>query len=134
MNKAVLIGNLTRDPELKTTAATGSSVCNFTLAVQRRFKNQAGEREADFIPIVAWKQTAELCAKYLRKGSKVAVEGSIQTRNYDAQDGTRRYVTEIVANEVEFLTKAGEQRQESAPPPSDSTAPPMQGIDEDLPF
>ena len=134
MNKTVLIGNLTRDPELKTTAATGSSVCNFTLAVQRRFKNQAGEREADFIPIVAWKQTAELCAKYLRKGSKVAIEGSIQTRNYDAQDGTKRYVTEIIANEVEFLTKAGEQRQESAPPPSDSTAPPMGEIDSDLPF
>ena len=102
MNKAILIGNLTRDPETMTTSS-GITKCNFTVAVQRRFANAQGVREADFIPVVCWRQTAELCSRYLSKGRKVAVEGSIQTRTYDAQDGTKRYVTEIVADNVEFL-------------------------------
>ena len=92
MNKAILIGNLTRDPETMTTSS-GITKCNFTVAVQRRFANAQGVREADFIPVVCWRQTAELCARYLSKGRKVAVEGSIQVRSYDAQDGTKRYVT-----------------------------------------
>ena len=119
MNKAILIGNLATDPETRTTAS-GVSVCSFRLAVQRRFANQQGVREADFLNIVAWRQTAELCARYLSKGRKVAVEGSIQTRSYDAQDGSKRYVTEIVADNVEFLgSPQGErqQRADDAPPP-----------------
>ena len=102
MNKAILIGNLTRDPEY-TTTASGIACCRFILAVQRRFANADGKREADFIPIIAWRQLAENCAKYLAKGRKVAIEGTIQTRSYDAQDGTKRYVTEIIADNVEFL-------------------------------
>ena len=103
MNKAILIGNLTRDPEVRTTGS-GVSVCTFTIAVNRRFANQQGVREADFSNIVAWRQTAELCGRYLAKGRKVAVVGSIQTRSYDAQDGSKRYVTEVVADEVEFIS------------------------------
>lgn len=102
MNKAVLSGNLTREPEVKT-LPSGVTVCTFTLAVGRKFKNANGEKETDFIPIVAWRQQAEAASKYLHKGSKAAVSGSIQTRNYEAQDGTKRYVTEIIADEVEFL-------------------------------
>ena len=95
------------------TTSSGVSKCNFTIAVQRRFANAQGVREADFINIVAWRQLADLCASYLCKGRKVAVEGTIQTRSYDAQDGTKRYVTEIVAESVEFLFKkeGGEQAQ-----------------------
>ena len=102
MNKAILIGNLANDPETRTTQS-GIAQCTFRLAVQRRFANQNGVREADFLTIVCWRQTAELCSRYLSKGRKVAVEGSIQTRSYDAQDGTKRYVTEIIADNVEFL-------------------------------
>lgn len=105
MNKAFIIGNLTKDPEVRSTGS-GISVCTFTVAVQRRFQSSSGERQADFIPIVCWRGLAENCGKYLHKGSKVGVTGAIQTRNYDAADGTKRYVTEIVADEVEFLEKA----------------------------
>ncbi|MGI5877804.1 MAG: single-stranded DNA-binding protein [Christensenellales bacterium] len=148
MNKCFLIGNLTRDPELKTTAS-GISVCNFTLAITRRFSNQQGEREADFLPVVVWRTQAENCAKYLRKGSQVAVSGSIQTRSYDAQDGTRRYVTEIVGEEVKFLNRiagredSGDGYQQDIPresysqrskPPVRSAPPQTDEIDEDLPF
>lgn len=103
MNKVILIGNLASDVESRTTGS-GISTCSFRLAVQRRFANASGQREADFIPIVCWRQTAELCSKYLLKGRKVAVEGSIQTRSYDAQDGSKRYVTEVIADNVEFLS------------------------------
>ena len=102
MNKAILIGNLANDPESRTTAS-GISQCTFRLAVQRRFANAQGVREADFLTIVCWRQTADFCSRYLSKGRKVAVEGSIQTRSYDAQDGTKRYVTEIIADNVEFV-------------------------------
>ena len=102
MNKAILIGNLVADPETRTTPS-GVMVCQFRIAVQRRFANQQGVREADFLNIVAWRQLAELCSRYLSKGRKVAVEGSIQTRSYDAQDGSKRYATEIIADNVEFL-------------------------------
>ena len=124
MNKAILIGNLTRDPETMTTSS-GITKCNFTVAVQRRFANAQGVREADFIPVVCWRQTAELCARYLSKGRKVAVEGSIQVRSYDAQDGTKRYVTEVVADNVEFLgsREDGGSRQGSYAPASPAPAP-----------
>ena len=104
MNKVFLIGNLTRDPELKSTSA-GTPVCNFTVAVNRRFRNsQTGQQETDFLNVVAWRQLAELCSRYLSKGRKVAVTGSIQTRTYEAKDGTKRTAWDIVAEEVEFLT------------------------------
>ena len=106
MNRAMLIGNLTKDPELRATGS-GIAVCTFTLAVQRRFANRDSQtREADFIPIVVWRAQAENCAKYLHKGSQAAVCGSVQTRSYDAPDGSKRYVTEIVADEVQFLGKS----------------------------
>ena len=102
MNKVVLIGNLTKDPELMTTS-NGIDVCRFSLAIQRRYENAEGEREADFINIVVWRGQAENCHKYLKKGSKCCVVGSLQTRSYDATDGTKKYSTEVVAEEVEFL-------------------------------
>ena len=121
MNKAILIGNLTKDPETMTTSS-GITKCNFTVACQRRFANAQGVREADFIPVVCWRQTAELCARYLSKGRKVAVEGSIQTRSYDAQDGTKRYVTEIIADNVEFVGP----REDGAARPRTDNPPPVQ--------
>lgn len=107
MNKVYLIGNLTRDPEMRSTS-TGIPVCNFSIAVNRRFKNaQTGQQETDFFNIVTWRQLAELCSRYLAKGRKVAVFGSIQTRTYEAQDGTKRSAFDIVADEVEFLSASG---------------------------
>lgn len=106
MNKAFIIGNLTKDPELKTTQS-GVSVCSFTVAVQRRYKDADGNRQADFIPVIVWRGLAENCSKYLAKGRKVAVSGEIQTRSYDAQDGSKRFVTELMASDVEFLTPNG---------------------------
>ena len=99
MNKVILVGNLTKDPEL-TTTTSGVSVCRFTIAVSRRYVGASGERETDFINIVVWRGQAENCHKYLKKGSKCGVVGTIQTRSYDAQDGSKRYVTEVVADEV----------------------------------
>ncbi len=136
MNKCVILGNLTRDPELKTTTS-GRSVCNFTVAVSRRFANQNGEREADFIPVVVWGKPAENCAKYLRKGSQCAVSGSIQVRSYEAKDGSRRYVTEVVSDEVQFLarTAGSSQTQDDQYTGENQTTPSdMQEINEDLPF
>jgi len=109
MNKVVLIGRLTKDPELRYTQS-GIAVVRFTLAVQRNFKNQAGEYEADFIPIQVWRSTAENCAKYLAKGRLVAVVGRIQTGHYD-KDGQRVYTTDVVADEVRFL-EWGEKREQ----------------------
>lgn len=106
MNKVILVGNLTRDPELITTN-NGVALCRFTLAVQRRFSGSDGEREADFINIVVWRGQADNCYKYLKKGSKAGVVGSIQTRSYDGTDGTRKYATEVIADEVEFLSTKG---------------------------
>jgi single-strand DNA-binding protein len=102
MNKVVLIGNLTRDPELSQTS-NGVPMCRFSIAVNRNFKNSSGEREADFFNIIAWRELGELCGRYLRKGLKVGVVGSLQTRTYE-QDGIKKYATDVVADEVEFLT------------------------------
>ena len=134
MNKAMIIGNLTRDPELRVTQQTGTAVCTFTVAVSRRFQRD-GENQADFIPVVVWRVAAENCSKYLRKGSQVAVCGSIQTRSYDAQDGTKRYVTEIVADEVKFLARTvgadtgANTAGDSFTPSSDMTP-----VEDELPF
>lgn len=114
MNKVILVGNLTKDPEL-TTTNSGVSLCKFTLAVQRRFAGNDGEREADFLPIIVWRGQADNCYKYLKKGSKCSVSGSVQTRSYDAPDGTRRYITEIIADEVEFITTKNNSDEEGAP-------------------
>lgn len=103
MNKVMLIGNLTKDPEI-TTTSNGIDVCRFTLAVARKFSNSEGEREVDYINIVVWRTLATNCSKYLTKGNKCCVLGRMQVRNYDAQDGTKRYITEVIADEVEFLT------------------------------
>ena len=114
MNKVYLIGNLTRDPETRTTQS-GLTVCSFTLAVNRRTKRQDGTQETDFINVTAWRQLGENCAKYLAKGKKAAVSGSIQTRTYEAQDGSRRSAFDVVADEVEFLSpvSGGGQRGNS---------------------
>lgn len=102
MNKVVLIGRLTKDPELKFTSGSGTAVATFTLAVERRFKKE-GQQQADFVPIVVWGKTAENTSNYNNKGSLVAVAGRIETRSYEAKDGGRRYVTEVIAEEVKFL-------------------------------
>lgn len=120
MNKVILVGNLTKDPELVTTN-NGISLCRFTLAVQRRYTSGDGEREADFINIVVWRGQADNCYKYLKKGNKAGVVGSIQTRAYDGTDGTRKYATEVVAEEVEFLTSKGSAPVEEEQAGSKST-------------
>ncbi|HAB7745323.1 TPA_asm: single-stranded DNA-binding protein [Listeria monocytogenes] len=102
MNRVVLVGRLANDPDLKYTP-NGVAVATFRLAVNRPFKNQNGDQEADFINIVVWRKPAENAANYLRKGSLAGVDGRIQTRNYEGQDGKRVYVTEIVAESVQFL-------------------------------
>jgi len=131
MNKVILIGNLTKDPELSTTNS-GINYCRFTLAVPKRFA-QAGERDAEFINIVVWRVQADNCHKYLKKGSKACVIGSLQTRSYDAQDGSKRYVTEVVAEEVEFLST--KSNIEGAVGSSGSDASELQPIEDDsLPF
>ncbi|MDL2224656.1 single-stranded DNA-binding protein [Eubacteriales bacterium OttesenSCG-928-M02] len=114
MNKAIIIGRLTKDVDLRVTAS-GLSVCSFTVAVDRKYAGQAGDRTADFIPVVCWRGLAENCGKYLRKGSKVCVLGAIQVRNYEATDGSRRYVTEIQADDVEFLDRAREAQPAPEP-------------------
>ena len=106
----ILIGNLASDPEHQITK-TGKPVCTFRLAVQRRFTNAQGVREADFFTVVAWGKLADLAARYLTKGRKAAVTGWLQTRSYDAQDGTKRYITEAVADEIEFLSSAKSEEQ-----------------------
>ena len=102
MNKAILIGRLTRDPELRYTSSN-RAVCQFTVAIDRPFTSQGGQREADFINIVAWDKTGENVGKYMSKGRLIAVEGRIQTRNYDNNEGKKVYVTEVVASNVQFL-------------------------------
>jgi single-strand DNA-binding protein len=124
MNRASIIGHLTRDPELRATQS-GLSVCTFSVAVNRKFSK---EKEVDFFNCVAWRSLADNVSQYLSKGSKCFVSGQLQNRSYEAQDGTKRYVTEIVADEVEFLdTKPKEERAEQ-PRFGDDIA------DDDLPF
>ncbi|NEZ47794.1 single-stranded DNA-binding protein [Clostridium niameyense] len=136
MNKIVLIGRLTKDPELRFTPGNGTAVANFTLAVNRRFKTD-GQQEADFIPIVVWGKQAESTANYMKKGSQIGITGRIQTRNYENKEGNRVYTTEVVAEEVQFLDSKQEsnatapQGQEKVQMPSD-----FQPVDneQDIPF
>lgn len=118
MNKVILIGRLTRDPELRYTQ-TGKAVCDFTLAVDRPFTANSGEREADFINIVVWNKPAENVAKYMAKGRQCAVEGRLQIRSYDGNDGVRKYRTEVIANSVEFI---GSNNTSSVAPKSESNS------------
>lgn len=111
MNVAILMGRLTADPELRKTQ-NGISVTSFSLAVDRTFKTSTGERETDFINVVAWRQTAEFCANYFRKGQLVAIEGSIQVRKYIDKDGNNRTAVEVVANQAHFAEK---KRDDTAP-------------------
>lgn len=111
MNKIILIGRLTADPELRNTQS-GTAVCTFRLAVDRRFKDKDGEKQTDFINIVAWRQLGELCSKYLGKGRQAAVSGALQIRNYEDKDGNKRVAAEVIAEDVQFL---GGGQERSAP-------------------
>jgi len=130
MNKAFLVGNLTRDPELST-IPNGTAVCKFSIAVNRRFADAEGNRQTDFFNIVAWRGLAENCNVFLSKGSKVGISGSIQTRSYDDKDGAKRYVTEIVADEVEFLSNKSNDQQK---PSSDANEDIASMDNDELPF
>lgn len=131
MNKVFLIGNLTRDPELSTTNS-GVSVCRMSIAVSRRFANQDGTRETDFFNITAWRSIAEICSKYLNKGSKIAVLGSIQNRSYE-QDGVKRYTSDIIADEIEFLSS--KNGGDGMPKADDEPVSDLRPVDDDsLPF
>ncbi|MEN1966547.1 single-stranded DNA-binding protein [Lentibacillus sp. N15] len=115
LNRVVLVGRLTKDPDLRYTA-TGVAVANFTIAVNRPFSNQQGEREADFINCVVWRRPAENLANYMKKGNMIGVDGRVQTRRYEGQDGKTVFVTEIVADSVQFLeTKGSSQNKSQAP-------------------
>ena len=102
INNVTLIGRLTADPTVKVLEGD-VKVANFTLAVEKTYKNKDGEKDANFINIVAWRKTAELIEKYLKKGNMCGIQGSIETRSYEAQDGTRHYVTEVLANEIQLI-------------------------------
>lgn len=142
MNKWIGIGNLTRDPELSETP-NGTAVCKFTVAVNRNFTNANGERECDFINVVAWRSLAENCGRFLSKGKKVSVVGSLQTRSYES-NGEKKYVTEIMADEVEFLSPKDEDNHQSQRQPQQGgqrdnqqrRRPALQALDDDgdIPF
>ncbi|ERI08559.1 single-strand binding family protein [Aneurinibacillus aneurinilyticus ATCC 12856] len=140
LNRVILIGRLTKDPELRYTQS-GTAVATFTLAVDRRVTNQQGERETDFISVVVWSKQAELCAQYLNKGRQTAVEGRLQVRNYENNEGRRVYVTEVVAENVQFLGSgqgagAMERREASSrnENPFAEDQRPIDISDDDLPF
>jgi len=127
MNRVVIVGNLTHSPELRTTP-NGFATCSFCVAVNRS-RAKEGTQKADFFNVVAWRKLAENCSQYLSKGSKVGVSGSIQIRSYEAKDGGKRYITEIVADEVEFLSAPNRQQATEA---HDEEF--VQVSDEELPF
>lgn len=138
MNKVYLIGNLTRDPEVSETGS-GLTLCRFSIAVNRNYSGSDGERQTDFFNITVWRALAENCGKYLKKGSKVAVVGSLQNRSYEDKDGIKRNVTDIVANEVEFLSSknSGDGDDEPAPRRSSASKKPELEVmtdDDTLPF
>jgi single-strand DNA-binding protein len=138
MNRVVLVGRLTKDPDLRYTP-NGVPVATFTLAVNRPFKTN-GEQEADFINCTVWRKPAENAANFLKKGSLAGVDGRIQTRNYEGQDGKRVYVTEVQAESVQFLEPKGEKKQQEEAPQTRVSEDPFQGNgsidiqDDDLPF
>ncbi len=146
MNKVVLVGRLSRDPELRNTQS-GTAVAGFTVACDRRYAKQGEERQADFISCVAWGKTAEFVNHYFKKGMRIALDGRIQTRTFEDQNGNKRYVTEVIAEGVEFAQSKNENFDTSVPSEepeqtalSETIAPSANGLeglvvdDEDLPF
>ena len=150
INKAILVGNLGKDPELRYTPS-GTAVCTFSIATSDRFKNKQGEQQerTEWHNIVVWSGLAEICGKYLTKGKQVYIEGRIQNRSYDDRDGNKRYITEIVANEMQMLSRSGDQGgqggqgggssnagRSSTPAENFSSAPqePPFNPDDDIPF
>lgn len=132
LNQVVLIGRLTRDPELRYTPGNGVAVTTFSLAVDRPFVNQQGERETDFINIVTWRKLAETCASYLQKGRLVAVSGRLQIRAYEDSQGVKKKVSEVVASEVRFLDRGRGSGEESIP--GDLPGDEMNVSEDDIPF
>ena len=132
MNRIILLGRLVKDPDVKVTTS-GKTVCNFTLAVDRPFQGKNGQREADFINVITFNKTAELCGNSLKKGHRALVEGRLQIRSYDGKDGNKHYVTEVIADRVEFI-----ERKEKSAQKAESEA--MEGFgsevqfDEEIPF
>ena len=125
MNKVFLIGNLTRDPELSETSG-GVSVCHFAIAVNRSYTSSDGERQTDFFNVTAWRGLADTVARYVKKGSKVAVSGSVQIRNYEDNQGVRRTAVDVIAQDVEFLTtrsSSGDDFYDTPAPAADRGAP-----------
>lgn len=135
MNHVSLLGRLTKDPEVKKTQS-GTSVCSFTIAVDRKFKDANGARQTDFIPCVGWRQVADIIGQYFHKGSRIGITGSIQTRSYDGQNG-KVFVVEVLADQIDFIDKRSEtQEQNQTPAPQAEAITPNEEeyIDESLPF
>ena len=147
MNKIIIMGRVTKQVDVRYTPSQ-KVVCSFTLAVDRPFLNQEGKREADFIPVVVWGKAAELCGNSLAKGHRILVEGRLQIRSYDGKDGNRHWVTEIIANNVEFIERKADSANRHIAPAGDVGAAPRAGaaksdmsglgtsvpFDEDVPF
>ncbi|MCH3915191.1 MAG: single-stranded DNA-binding protein [Acidaminococcaceae bacterium] len=145
MNRIILMGRLTRDPEVRITP-TEKTVCTFTLAVDRPFTSKDGQREADFINIVVWGKSAELCGNNVSKGQRLLVEGRLQLRNYVAKDGNKRYVTEVIADRIEFVERKSSGTNSGGPKPTGGTENKTEektgmesfgstvGFDEEIPF
>ena len=133
MNQVNLVGRLTRDAEVKTTTSD-KKVATFTLAVDRKFKNAQGQREADFIPIVVWDKPAEIIEKYTSKGSQVSIGGRLQVRSYEANDGQRKYVTEVVANDVGLLSSNTPKQENFTPKVTIEEVDLADADDSELPF
>lgn len=140
MNKVILMGRLTKEPELRYTSGNNTAVCSFTLAIDRRFSKPGEEKQADFIPVVVWSKLAEFCGKYFQKGRQVAVVGRIQTRSWDDNEGKKRYVTEVVAEEAYFAdSRKGEGAPSGNKPFGAQEGQPAEGFypiddDDELPF
>ena len=139
VNKVILVGNLGKDPELRYTPS-GTAVCTFSLATTDRFKNKQGEQQerTEWHNIVVWAGLAEVCGKYLSKGKQVYLEGRIQNRSYDDRDGNKRYITEIVVNDMQMLGRAGDQNDSRSTVPTEeyakSSQEPTFNPDDDIPF
>lgn len=133
MNKVILMGRLTHEPEVRYTQANNNCVCSFSLAVNRRFK-QEGQPDADFFNVVSWNKTAEFCSKYFSKGQQVSVIGRLQTRNYDDKDGKKVYVTEVVAEEVYFADTKKESKETQETQQTSDGFQVVQQDDSNLPF
>lgn len=133
MNKAIIVGRICKEPELKLTA-NQKSYCNFTLAVERKFKDANGQRQADFINCIAWNQTATFICKYFHKGNRIGISGSIQTRSYDDQNGKKVFVTEVLAEEAEFVENTNTATATQNSPATQNEAPAPVEVADDLPF